>query len=470
MALHLGGLSHIHFRPEVATGKRIGLLQKIFRTACQSLAVLIVSVLVATPVFAEKSLEDLLVEKGLISAEDLDGLEGDDPKTATAEVGKDEGERVKISVDQKGLVVQSSDGNFKAAFGGRLQFDAGVFIQDRTRLGDGVEMRRARIKSYGTVWKNWDYKLEINFDPDLGVPVTDGWLRYSGYKAFSITLGHQKVPFGQSSMTSSNWQVFQERALPDAFIDNREQGRRRMGAVLSSHGKMWSYNGGFFAGGLEDNGANDEDFGTGHRFVFAPIAEKTKVLAFGGSAVYRKFDGASAFALRARPEAHTAGPSLVNTGVMLGTSEHALMYNFEVTGVAGRFHGQAEYTAVRIWRESGATELDFSGFYVQAGVFLTGESRNYNQKSGKYLRVIPANAALGAWEVAARFSQIDLANQDVRGGVQRNVTVGLNWWANPNVMFRFNYVYGNVEPNSGETLGGEDEMIHAFTGRAQVVF
>lgn len=113
------------------------------------------------------------------------------------------------------------------AFGGRLQFDAGIFIEDETRLGDGTEVRRGRIKSYGTVWNEWDYKLEVNLDPDLAVPITDGWLRYSGYKPFTATVGHQKVPFSQSSMTSSNWQVFQERALSDAFIDNQEQGRLR---------------------------------------------------------------------------------------------------------------------------------------------------------------------------------------------------------------------------------------------------
>jgi phosphate-selective porin OprO/OprP len=444
------------------------------RTACQAFFVLIVSVLMVLPASAEKSLEELLLEKGLVTAEDLQGLNDDDVKTDPERldsegVEKDPNDLVEISVDHKGLVVRSRDGNFKAAFGGRLQFDAGVFIQDRTNLGDGVEVRRARIKSYGTVWKDWDYKIEVNFDPDLGVPVTDGWLRYSGFKSFDVTVGHQKVPFSQSSMTSSNWQVFQERALSDAFIDNREQGRRRMGVVLASHGKKWSYSGGVFAGGLDDSGGEDEDFGTGHRFVFAPIAEKTKVLAMGGSAIYRHIAGSSSVRLRSRPEAHLAGANLVNTGV-LTTVEDIFLYNIEATAVVGRFHGQAEYSAVRSWRSSGDSTLDFYGFYLQAGVFLTGESRNYEQKSGKYKRVIPANAALGAWEVAARFSQLDLSNGDVRGGVQRNVTLGLNWWANANVMFRFNYIYGNASPNSGVTHGKEEEKIHAFMARSQIVF
>jgi phosphate-selective porin OprO/OprP len=438
-------------------------------TSRRVLFTLIVGVFATTPSFGEESLEDLLVKKGVITAEELRMLVGDGHEAKKTEEESGTNDPVDVNANRSGLVIKTPDDNFVIAFGGRLQFDAGLFIQDDTQLGDGTEVRRGRIKSYGTVWNTWDYKLEVNFDPDLGVPITDGWLRYSGYKPFTVTVGHQKVPFGQSSMTSSNWQVFQERALPDAFIDNQEQGRRRMGVVLASHGEMWSFSGGVFSGGLDDSNGEDEDFGTGHRFVFAPIARKTMVAAIGGSVIYRQFNAQSDLRFRARPEAHVAGPRLVDTGV-LATSQDVIMYNFETTVVAGPFHGQAEYTAAHVRRARGQKDLAFSGFYVQGGVFLTGESRNYDQKSGKYKRVTPKHKSLGAWELAARFSQVDLSNRDLRGGVQRNVTVGLNWWTNPNVMFRLNYVYGNAEPNSGVTLAGQNEHIHAFTARAQVVF
>ncbi len=435
----------------------------------RALSTLVVGVFAMSPAFADESLEDLLVKKGLITTEELEILDKDGPEAKQAEEESVANDLVEVSANHNGLVIRTRDDKFMFAFGGRLQFDAGLFIQDDTKLGDGTEVRRGRIKSYGTVWNAWDYKLEVNFDPDLGVPITDGWLRYSGFKPFTVTVGHQKVPFSQSSMTSSNWQVFQERALSDAFIDNQEQGRRRMGVVLASHGDMWSYSGGVFSGGLDDSNGDDEDFGTGHRIVFAPIAEKTMVAAIGGSVIYREFNARSNLQFRARPEAHVAGARLVDTGV-LATAQDIVMYNFEMTMVAGPFHGQAEYTAAHVWRDGGQKNLDFGGFYVQTGVFLTGESRNYDQKSGKYKRVMPKHKSLGAWELAARFSQIDLSSGDLRGGVQRDVTVGLNWWANANVMFRLNYVFGKADPNSGVTLRGRNEHIHAFTARGQIVF
>ena len=162
----------------------------------RAFSTIVIGVFSVTPAFAEESLEDLLVRKGVITTEDLETLKKDEqegqpakeeqegqPAKEEQEAKEAEGElgtndRVEISASHKGLIIKTRDEKFMFAFGGRLQFDAGLFIQDDTRLGDGTEVRRARIKSYGTVWNDWDYKLEVNFDPDLGVPITDGWLRY----------------------------------------------------------------------------------------------------------------------------------------------------------------------------------------------------------------------------------------------------------------------------------------------------
>ena len=39
----------------------------------------------------------------------------------------------------------------------------------------------------------------------------------------------------------------------------------------------------------------------------------------------------------------------------------------------------------------------------------------------------------GVFEVAARVSAIDLSDRDVRGGSERDITLGLNWYPEPNV-------------------------------------
>ena len=51
----------------------------------------------------------------------------------------------------------------------------------------------------------------------------------------------------------------------------------------------------------------------------------------------------------------------------------------------------------------------------------------------------------GAWEVAARYSYIDLDRARIDGDRLDDVTFGLNWYLNPNMRVMFNYIYADSE-------------------------
>jgi len=104
------------------------------------------------------------------------------------------------------------------------------------------------------------------------------------------------------------------------------------------------------------------------------------------------------------------------------------------------------------------------GGYSQVGIFLTGEHRPYDRKAGAIDRVIPLNSlskngqGFGAWEVAARWSYLDLTDNLIRGGEMQNVTLGLNWYVNPYCKCVGNYIHtwaesrpirnGSIQSNS----------------------
>lgn len=98
-------------------------------------------------------------------------------------------------------------------------------------------------------------------------------------------------------------------------------------------------------------------------------------------------------------------------------------------------------------------DRDFDGYYVFASYFLTGEHRAYRPADGFFDMVKPkSNFAVlgdkkgwGAWEVALRFSNLDLSDGYARGGEEDNVTLGLNWYLNPNTKVMFNYIHAGID-------------------------
>ena len=101
-----------------------------------------------------------------------------------------------------------------------------------------------------------------------------------------------------------------------------------------------------------------------------------------------------------------------------------------------------EYYYNILTMESGADPVNFSGFYVQSAYLLTGENHPWNYREGEFTKVKAKNKS-GAWEVAARYSYINLNDfdQGIRGGQKGQITVGINYYVTNNVKFMINYSY-----------------------------
>ncbi|MDN5781637.1 MAG: OprO/OprP family phosphate-selective porin, partial [Luteimonas sp.] len=98
---------------------------------------------------------------------------------------------------------------------------------------------------------------------------------------------------------------------------------------------------------------------------------------------------------------------------------------------------QAEWMQAGLQRESGYPDATLDGWYVAASWVLTGQSRPY--RHGRFRGIEPGGTA-GAWELTARHSRIDLDDADVRGGRERNISVGLNYYPNEHLRVMLNYI------------------------------
>jgi len=381
---------------------------------------------------------------------------------------------VEVSVDHGHLEAASADQDFKVAIGGRLQFDAAFFDEDEGSIGRGSEIRRARLYVAGTFDRHWSYKNQIDFAGEA-VSINDAYLRYSGLPA-RLTLGNFKEPFSLEELVSARFTTFMERALPNVFAPARNVGLAAdMNGRLASRGG-WSASLGVFGEGVNDSGfdsnfrrEDDEGVGVTGRLTVAPIATDDRLVHLGGAASYRDTGDGTTLRLRQRFESHIADRRLVDTGLIFGV-DSLLRTGTEAALAWGPFSLQGEYMQAGLQR-SGPEDLDFSGYYVYGSWFLTGESRAaaYSTGSGKFGRLVPnapVGVGLGGWELATRFSRIDLSDRDIAGGEEENLTVALNWYPTYNVRFGAEYVH--VLDVSGGPNDGDEPA--AFQMRAQVDF
>jgi phosphate-selective porin OprO/OprP len=347
---------------------------------------------------------------------------------------------------------------------GFFQADAVWFDQDVANrlvigdLQDGADFRRTRLAAVGDVWDNVSYSLEMDFAFPGRPSFMDVWLDVRDVLGSNtLRFGQFRQPIGMEAMTSVRELTFLERALPFAFLPFRQIGLMGYGHSYSED-STWAVS--VFRHPTDPFGGNVGDAGgysLAGRLTGLLVANDQGVLHMGGG--YSLIDPANDRAqYRNQPEVfvgETGGaalvpdfvpanvPPFVDTGLI---DTHLVnLFNVELAGSYESLYWQSEATYASIDQFSGPT-VNLSGAYAHAGLFLTGEQRTYNRATGTFGRVVPlcpvgGQGGPGAWELAGRWSYIDLDDENILGGRLHDVTLGVNWYLNRYTKFQFNYIH-----------------------------
>lgn len=361
---------------------------------------------------------------------------------------------------------------------GFFQADAGWYYQDEASkaavgdIQDGADFRRTRLAGTGKVWENVSYMLEMDFAFPGRPSFMDVWLEIEEVGGGNLRVGQFITPFGMDGLTSARELTFLERAVPFTFLLFRQIGMMYHG-TSEDDSVTWSIAGFRYPTGPWGSSIGDSGYGMSARFTGLLYDEgEDGAVHLGGGFVFAD-PAENLLRYRNLPEfSILLAPALVDTGFM--DVNHFFNMNAELATTCGPFHAQSEIFFAFTDQMDG-TQTVFPGAYAQVAWILTGEHRPYKYKSGVLGRVIPdhpfGKCGIGAWEIAGRWSYLDLNDENILGGRVNDLSLGMNWYLNKNTKFQFNYIHSFLDSSSninGPVIKNSNSDIIAM--RAQLDF
>ena len=334
------------------------------------------------------------------------------------------------------------------------------------------EFRRLRLVADGAGYGVYDFRLQIDIEPESGdgvaTPVVDVKDAYFTLHELPLVsrwrIGNFFVPFSLEQVTNDTNNIFLERSIPtqSVFSAEREVGMAVYG-VTDNQNATWTL--GVFFDSISESLKERIDANQGTRvsgratwLPFYDEATNGRYLIHTGAGILYTDDFDDQVRLRTRPQIHE-GPFLIDSGTL--DANTFTTGNLELAVVWGSVTVQSELFASSINVENGDTPTLYGG-YVHGSYFLTGENRiyeRYGQHGAQFARnvpfsnffLVPGGCGPGAWELKARVSYVGM--KEIDRGQYNDVTLGCNWYWSDRVRVMFDYIHPvtSVDTPFGDT-------------------
>ncbi len=418
----------------------------------------------------------------------------------------------------------SADGRFTANIKAIMMFDTGKYFQRNNLsaavtnrdLSEGSNFRRARIGLDGKLFRDFDYAFIYEFGGSGGEDpgrLYEASMTYTAIKPLRIKVGAFEPNIGLAAAASTSQMPLLERPSPAETARLVAAGDSRVGVQASGNGVFGEGDSGLatrwfattaFTGntississaGSATTQPFDEQTAWIGRIALAPYSTTDWQAHLGGNFQYviQPNDAGTAapirygVQLRDRPELRVDGTRLIDTGVI--DARHVTVMGLEAAFQTGPFLIESEYFHYKIDRRITTAVVPsdprFTGWYVQGSWILSGETRPYNPVEARFdapkqaYNFNPEAGTWGAFELAARYSMIDLNYREgagglpvpgaVRGGEQRIGTLGVNWYLNPSMRIMLDYQRVKID-RLGSTGLQVGQTYNALAARGQVNF
>ena len=388
-------------------------------------------------------------------------------------------ETPKLIIGENGFSFASADTNFSVQLKGVLQVDSRTFFQDAGTTGnDGILLRRARPILQGTVFRDFDFLFVPDFGGSGTPQIFDAYLNYRYSPELQLQVGKYKTPVGLEQLQADQNVLFNERALPTDLVPNRDLGFELHGDLLEG---TISYAGGIFNGVGDGRNSSNVDIEDNKAFagrVFFQPFKTTSIrplqgLGLGVSGSIEAMQGTNTTGLPNNTSGSLSTPGYLTVGQqqffaynptnrsVVADGGHWRLspqgtYCYGPFGLLGEYVISDQQVALGGAGPRQATRLQHTAWQIAANWVLTGEDSTFNGVVPRH-PFNPGQGAWGAWQLAARYSQLDIdpaafplfANPTTSARAAHEWSVGLNWYLNRNIKVAASYSHTDFSGGGG---------------------
>jgi phosphate-selective porin OprO/OprP len=404
--------------------------------------------------------------------------------------------------DNAGFHLDTPDKEFSFGVSGMTQLDGMLYARPTPGIdtSSGFYNPRSRIYFEGHATKpiSWEFSFQNFYDT---VALLDAYVNFNYDPRFQVQIGRFKNPFSYEFYRMHVWDLMApERSL---FANNYEANRR---FGLMAHGVLFGHGLEYALGSFNTQRNSLRPFNSRQDFEaslnFKPFYDREegfllRNLQFGGSvdvgnenqspvpAVLRTNQSPGGAAVDSTAASNAASvpflafrPSVFERGTRALWEAHLAYYYGGlslVTALEGGHEGYANGPA------AASVHVPINGWFVQAGYLLTGETirdrtnvqplRPFDLRQGRF--------GLGAWELTARYSKLDLDSRVFSAGLAdptlwtnhaQLVDAGANWYLNQFIKVYFDWEHAIFGSPVLSTNGHFRNSNDLFWLRTQVFF
>lgn len=362
-------------------------------------------------------------------------------------------------------------------------------------MTDTFFIRRAYLTTTGYLWgKGNRFKIEEDFAGGSSNELLEAYMTLDYVPWLKVQFGQYKPPFGREHLMSDVYIPMAERSLiDDLLIMDRDDGIMAFGELFDG---KFKYATGIFNGVPRNLNDNNDAKDWAYRMVFKPF-KNTKNEWIEGFEIGHDFTigeqpqsggirGRTAGDIDYFPSNVRLGPYDLGVATILplrgrdtpanyataanqvhGTRRRAGVDGAWFAGPFGLMGAYMDVVEDRHGIDAAGTlnspydlsQIEHKGWYVLASCVLTGEKKGFDTTVVPKVNFDPNKGGWGAWEVLTRVEGIEHRSadpillyryRDGFGNIRNRYydrlgdtafTLGVNWYLNPNMMVKWNWVH-----------------------------